>query len=149
MSIDKAIELVLKAGSLSKGGEIFILKMSALKIKDLAEAVIKEMAPCYGQDPDKIEINFTGKRDGERMYEELMNEDEAEIVYEKEDMFVLSNNIVIPAKAGIQKEIDSRFRGNDTLNGVNSGSSGKIYKSKDSEFMSVEEIRSLLKETGC
>lgn len=45
MTIDKAIELVLKAALLSKGGETFILKMSGLRIEDLAKAVIEEMAP--------------------------------------------------------------------------------------------------------
>lgn len=128
MSIEKAIQLVLKAASMSKGGEIFILKMSALKIKDLAEAMIKEMAPCCNQDPAKIKINFIGKRDGERMYEELMNEDEAEIVCEKEDMFILS-----PLNGA----------------GMDSEGSNKIYKSKDCDFMSIEDIRELLKETGC
>ena len=89
MNVDKATELVLKAAQMSRGGEIFILKMSALRIKDLAKAVIEEMASTYGQDPKKIRIKFIGKSYGEKMHEELMSEDEAEIAYETDEMFIL------------------------------------------------------------
>ncbi len=124
MSIDRAVNLVLKAGHIAKGGEIFILKMQALLIKDLALAVVEETASKYGHDPKKIKVEFIGKRNGERMYEELMNEDESEIVCEEEDMFILSS-----------------FNGKNKncKNGL------KIYKSSDDKFMSVKEIRELLK----
>lgn len=89
MSIGKAIELILRAAEVSKGGEIFILKMPALRIKDLAKVVIRGMAPRYGYNPKEIKIEFIGKNDAEKMYEELMNETEAEIAHETEDMFIL------------------------------------------------------------
>ena len=91
MSIDNAVKLVLKASQMAQGGETFILKeMAALRIKDLAEALIAEVAPAYGYNANEIKIEFIGKRDGEKLYEELMNEYEAEIAYETEDMFILS-----------------------------------------------------------
>lgn len=125
MNMEKAAELVLKASHMSKGGEAFILKMSALRIKDLAEAAIEEMAPQYGHDASNIKLEFIGKRNGEKMYEELMNEDEAEIAEETEDMFMLPPY---------------------DLNRNNRKNGAKLYKSKDYELMKPEEIRRLLKE---
>jgi FlaA1/EpsC-like NDP-sugar epimerase len=60
MSIPKAVELVLKASEMAEGGEIFILKMLALRIGDLAEAMIQELAPEYGYASNKIEIKNIG-----------------------------------------------------------------------------------------
>jgi FlaA1/EpsC-like NDP-sugar epimerase len=124
MSIEKATELVLKAAQISEGGEIFILKMSALSIKDLAKVAIEEMAPKYGYTPKDIKIEIIGKRHGEKMYEELMNEDEAEIVRESEDMFILSSYN------------DKNGKSNRT----------KLYKSRDCRLMTQEEIGRLLRE---
>jgi len=93
MKTSQAVELILKATKMAKGGEIFILKMSAVKIKDLAEFMIEELAPKYGYKPEEIEIKTIGKRVGEKLYEELMTEDESENAYEDEEMFVvLSQN---------------------------------------------------------
>ena len=125
ISIDKAVELVLRSASMAKGGEIFILKMPALKIEDLAKAVIAELAPKYGHDPKKIKIEYIGKHAGEKMFEELMNEDEAEIVYETGDMFILYSYAA-----------DKKNNGNKGI---------RIYKSNNCKFMSVGEIRAMLK----
>lgn len=124
MSISKASELVLKAACISKGGEIFILKMPAVRIVDLAKAVIQDLAPRYKYAPESIKIDFIGKRDGEKMYEELMNEDEEEFVSETQDMFILS--------------LFSSDKNNKD--------ESKIYKSGESKFMSIDKIRGLLKE---
>ncbi len=70
MLIPEACELVLQAGSLGKGGEIFILDMGEpIKIVDLA----KKMIELSGQ--ENIEIKFTGLRPGEKLYEELLIND--------------------------------------------------------------------------
>ena len=67
MLIPEACELVLQAGAIGKGGEIFILDMGApIKIVDLA----KKMIELSGR--DEIEIEFTGLRPGEKLYEELL-----------------------------------------------------------------------------
>jgi FlaA1/EpsC-like NDP-sugar epimerase len=47
MSINSAVDLVFKAAAMARGGEIFVLKMPALRIGDLAEVMIEEFAPRY------------------------------------------------------------------------------------------------------
>ena len=85
----QAIEFVLKATMISRGGEIFILKMPALKIIDLAQVMIDELAPQYGYDAKTYEIKIIGKRLGERFHEELMTPDEAENTFDLVDMYAI------------------------------------------------------------
>ena len=89
MKIPKAVELVLKAAEMAVGGEIFIFKMDAVRMRDLAEVMIEELAQRYGYDPGEMRIDIIGKRAGEKVYEELMTPDEAERAYENEEMFVV------------------------------------------------------------
>jgi UDP-N-acetylglucosamine 4,6-dehydratase len=90
MHIPDSADLILTAGYLAKGGEIFILKMPAVKIVDLADVMIKDLAPKYGYEPEEISVEFIGKRPGEKMYEELVTEDEAFYVEDKGNLFILN-----------------------------------------------------------
>jgi len=71
MTIPEACQLVLEAGAMGKGGEIFVFDMgSPVKIVDLA----KKMIRLAGKEPDRdIQISYSGLRPGEKLYEELLN----------------------------------------------------------------------------
>lgn len=72
MTIPEACQLVLEAGALGKGGEIFIFDMGEpVKIMDLAEKMIKLAGYVVNED---IEIKITGLRPGEKLYEELLSD---------------------------------------------------------------------------
>ncbi|XRG78432.1 nucleoside-diphosphate sugar epimerase/dehydratase [Rossellomorea sp. GAMAL-10_SWC] len=78
MTIPEASKLVIQAGALANGGEIFVLDMGEpVKIVDLAKNLIK----FSGNSIDEVGIEFTGIRPGEKLFEELLNKEE---VYEQQ-----------------------------------------------------------------
>lgn len=86
MTIDEACQLVLEAGGIGKGGEIFVFDMgSPIKIFDLA----KQMIRLSGLIPEEdIKIEFTGLRPGEKLYEELLADQETTIKTHHEKIMV-------------------------------------------------------------
>ena len=82
MTIPEATRLVIQAGGMAHGGEIFILDMGEpVKIVDLAKNLIR----LSGAD---VEIKFTGLRDGEKMYEELLMDEESTLATDNKSIMI-------------------------------------------------------------
>ena len=132
MTIPEASRLVIQAGALARGGEIFVLDMGEpVKIKDLAENLIK----LSGYTVEEIGIEYTGIRPGEKMFEELLNENE---VYPKqvfpkihigkakltsiEELHVLMNNYDLLTNVEIKEKLiliaNPRLISNHSLSAV-------------------------------
>lgn len=80
MTIPEASRLVIQAGTLARGGEVFVLDMGEpVKISDLA----KNLITLSGYTVEEIGIRYSGIRPGEKMFEELLNENEVQ----KEQVF--------------------------------------------------------------
>lgn len=91
MTLHQATELTVKAMKTAQGGEIFILKMPVVNLKDLAEVIIEETVKELNVGVGAIELQEIGLRPGEKMYEELMTAEEAKDAYELPDMFIVPN----------------------------------------------------------
>lgn len=135
MSLKRAAQLVLEGAVLARGGEVLVTKMQVVAIFDLAQVMIQLLAPHYGYDPAQVRIDLIGVKPGEKMYEELLNEEEVQRSMEIEDMFV-----VVPAFRAIYRNIDYSYPG-DAGNQVD-----RPYISSQEVRMSLEEIKSFLVE---
>ena len=117
---EKAVELVLLSGFMAQGGEVFIFKMPAMNINDLAEAMMEK----YGQVPKEV----VGRRAGEKIYEELMTEEEMSRAYEGEDMYIIFSQLV---------DIDhNKYKGFSKVK--------TVKNSHDTKLLSRQEILGLL-----
>ena len=115
MTISEAASLVLQAGSLAKGGEVFVLDMGLpIKILDLAKTMIRVSGlniKDEGNPSGDISIKFTGLRPGEKLYEELLvgsdakNTKHPKIMCAKEDKLgsLELNNLVEGLREAISK----------------------------------------------
>ena len=127
MTLHEAVALVLQSTFVGHGGEVFITKMPIARIEDLAEIMIEELAPIYGHQPSSISIEQIGIRPGEKLYEELMNDEETRRTYDIGDFLV-----VHPA-----------LREDQTVHG--GAPATKPYNSALEAAMTREELRDYLK----
>lgn len=102
MTIPEACQLVLQAGSMGRGGEIFILDMGApVKIVDLARDLIR----LSGFEPDDIKIVYSGVRPGEKLFEELSIEQEGAAKTHHPKIFI--GKTVAPTYQEVSRHIDA------------------------------------------
>jgi FlaA1/EpsC-like NDP-sugar epimerase len=137
MSIEDSVRLVIDSAQVARGGEVFITKMPVVRIQDLATAMIRELAPRYGYDPEAIEMSIIGTKPGEKLYEELMSDEETRRSVELTRYFT-----VLPAFRGIYHDIDYGYADLVTSAVTNP------YVSSQELPISVESIQILLKEHG-
>jgi len=137
MTIPEAVQLVLEAGAMGRGGEIYAFDMGkAVKITDLARKMIK----LAGLMPDKdIQIVFTGLRPGEKLYEELLNKAELTLPTHHEKIKIAR---VRPIHRRVRYEIEtliamSAYAKNDELVAKMKALVPE-YKSKNSSFEKLD-----------
>ncbi|AIQ65877.1 membrane protein [Paenibacillus stellifer] len=96
MTLQEATELTMKAMELAQGGETFVLKMPVIKLNDLADVVIQSSSHVLNISPEDIEVESIGLRPGEKMYEELMTEEESVHALETKEMYIILNPFLEP-----------------------------------------------------
>ncbi|MBP1704297.1 MAG: Polysaccharide biosynthesis protein [Chloroflexi bacterium] len=105
MSTDRAVELAVEAARIARGGEVFVFKMPAARLRDLVSAAIAVYAPRHGLDAASISVVRIPVRPGEKAYEELMTEDESTRARDLGPMYA-----VLPAiRTG--SELDAAYSG--------------------------------------
>jgi len=138
MTGHEAVELVLDSVRRSQGGEIFVTKMRALEIPDLARALIGELAPAFGHDPQTLAIETVGARPGEKLFEELVGPEESRRLIELAGFFV-----ILPALSA-----SDAARLADAY-GLEGGSAGiGDYRSDTAPAMAPDAIRDYLRDSG-
>lgn len=135
MSIKGAVQLVIDSALFARGGEVLITKMPVIRIRDLAEVMIDELAPAYHHHPGDIRIETIGTKPGEKMYEELMSLEETRRTIELERYFVS-----IPAFTGLYRDIDYTYP--DTV----SETVSNPYNSANETPLSKRELTAFLQE---
>jgi UDP-N-acetylglucosamine 4,6-dehydratase len=132
MDMSQAVNFLFKATEMAQGGEIFIFKMPTVRILDLAEVMIEESLRRSKDNENGVKIRTVGKNAGEKMFEELMTESEAERCLETEDMF-----IVLPEVTEYGDIDKSRYPGAKYTK-------LKSYITRDVRFLTKEEIKDIL-----
>ena len=90
MTIPQAVALVLKASSMMRGHEIFVLKMPAVNIEMLARCAIDVFSPQSRKSAHEIAINVIGSRVGDKKHEALLADHEVRHAWETQDMYILT-----------------------------------------------------------
>lgn len=134
MTMGEAADLVIESMDLAKGGEVFITKMPVLRISDLARVMIKRLAPLYGYSPDSVKVQITGSRPGEKLWEELSTDEEANRLLESEKFL-----IVMPA-GHTPAQRDQKYH----YERLEAKPSDVIYHSDRQTVISDDEIWSML-----
>lgn len=136
LSYSDIADLVLTAAEKTRGGEVFIRKMDAIRIGDLADAMIDAVAPEYGYDPEDIPVEYIGPRLGETFHEKTMTEREMERTVESERTYA------IPPHNG-----DSSYLSYDGLPGFEPATD-IVRSSENAKLLTQEEIITILWDNG-
>jgi FlaA1/EpsC-like NDP-sugar epimerase len=134
MSVDRAVELAIKAAEIARGGEVFVFKMPAARLDDMITAAIEVVAPAHGLDPASIRREPMEPRAGEKAYEELMTEDESSRSVDLGDMFAVLPSIELAAEiAAVYADLPSAPTG--------------AYRSDAVEPLDLDSVRRMVAET--
>lgn len=133
MSITQAAGLTVKAAEMASGGEVFVLKMPTVKLDDLVDVVIERVCREEAIDPAEVKKEAIGLRPGEKMFEDLMTEEEAHRAEDLGDMYAISPELFLVSK----KRRTSKKQGEIT-----------IYSSRNEKTLTKSEIHTLLENNS-
>nr|WP_199156625.1 nucleoside-diphosphate sugar epimerase/dehydratase [Pedobacter sp. ASV2] len=140
MTIPEACRLVLEAGCMGKGGEIFVFDMGkSVKIVELA----KKMIRLAGLEPNvDVKIEYSGLRPGEKLYEELLNDNENTMPTHHEKIMIgkVREYVFADVESQIYELILSARSGNDRQVVVNMKKLVPEFKSKNSIFEELDKL---------
>ena len=137
MSTTEAVQLLIDSSRYACGGEVFVTKMPVVRIQDLAEIMIQELAPVYRLKAEDIRIETIGVKPGEKMYEELINIEETRRSWELTRYFV-----VLPAFTEMYREIVFEYED------LQSKEVTKAYHSGNETPLSKTQLAAFLKENN-
>lgn len=137
MTLSEAVALVTEALFMAKGGEVFVTKMPVCRIEDLAVVMVEELAPLHGYDPADIPIRIIGPRPGEKLYEELTNEEEIRRTTELEHHLVVE-----PAIKPMHRRVEYSYPM------MRNSRPTRPYNSSTMTAMSREGLRDYLRTNG-
>jgi FlaA1/EpsC-like NDP-sugar epimerase len=125
MRISEAVQLILEAGRLAEGGEVYILKMPAVNILDLALALRARMVARKECEPGEIVIEEIGKRRGEKLYEELLTDEDVEYTKDNGPFLIIDTNALSEGQLGTHS-----------------------YTSDSAKKLTIDQISQILEEVG-
>jgi len=141
MTIPEACRLVLEAGCMGKGGEIFVFDMGkSVKIVDLARKMIKLAGLVPNED---IKIEFSGLRPGEKLYEELLNNNENTLPTHHEKIMIgkVREYVFSDVQNAIYSLIDTAKAGEDQNVVLKMKDLVSEYKSQNSRFEELDKVK--------
>ena len=141
MSIEEAVRLIIDSGILCRGGEVFVTKMPAIRIQDLAEVMVENLAPVYGHQAGDIDIKTVGHQPGEKLYEELLNREETRRSWELSRYFV-----VLPAFREIYRNITFEYpklTSKEVTSAYHSGTEQPLSKAQLAAFLRKHHLLEL------
>ena len=128
-TLEESCRLVLAAAEKARGGEVFVTKMPVIQIADLARVMIDELAEQHGFSAARMPVTEIGAKPGEKLYEELMSDEETRRTVELTEMFA-----VLPAFRSVYEEISYDY--DDLV----SRTVENAYVSSPANAMSKEEL---------
>lgn len=130
MTLEEAVRLVMESVFLAMGGEVFVTKMQVLRIADLADVMSEELSP-----DGPVPIKVIGSKAGEKLYEELMNDEETRRTLELESYFV-----VVPAFKSLYADVEYIYPG------IEAKDVDRPYNSANEKPMQREALRGYLRQ---
>ena len=132
MTIPEASKLVMDSVFLAQGGEVFVTKMPTINIGDLAQAMIEIEEERGNIEKGSVRIDIIGAKAGEKLYEELINDEEVRRTKEIDQFFA-----VLPAFKSLYEDITYEYGGS-------AKKVDKIYRSDMEDIMTLPELKNYL-----